>query len=302
MKKILFFSAAALLSVSVARGQANIAAARAQATLSTVNIRGVVINGAELGKIRYVQDNTGGISVYDNSLSTVNRGDSIAVTGPLTDYKALLEISTTTLGNPTPVTFTALGTGVAQTPSVITPAQFGENVEGRLIKFLNVQFTSTGTFSSATNYTMTDGANTFVARITSSVSNLFGTPIPTGNVNIVGIGSQFCSAGGACATGYQLLPRDLNDITASVTGINEASPESKRLSVYPNPSAGKINFNLGVEEQAVSTQITDITGKVVYSSKDNSTSIDVSNLTNGIYSIKVITQKNNYLSKFTVSK
>ncbi|MDX2431320.1 MAG: hypothetical protein QNK35_10320, partial [Bacteroides sp.] len=32
---------------------------------STVTISGVVINGDELGVIRYVQDPTGGIAVYD---------------------------------------------------------------------------------------------------------------------------------------------------------------------------------------------------------------------------------------------
>lgn len=305
MKKILFFSVATLLSVNVAKSQANIAAARSAAILSNVTVKGVVINGQELGYgIRYIQDNTGGIAVYSSgSFTAVNRGDSIQVNGPLTDYSALLEISTTTLGNPTPVTFTALGTGVIQTPSVITVPQFAEPVEGRLLKFTNctIGTTTLSTFGHKTNYVCTCPTGTMTIR-TFSFSNLFGTTVPTGSVDIVGVGSQYCFAGGACTTGYQLLPRDLNDITPHTVGIKEENNSSVNLSVYPNPTTHKINFTLANNEIVKSTQITDITGKVVYTSKENTNSVDVANLTNGIYNITVVTQNRSYKSKFSVSK
>lgn len=305
MKKSLLNVVIAFFAVSSSvNAQSNIAAARGAAILSNVTVKGVVINGPEMGVIRYLQDHTGGISAYSSGLSGTNRGDSIQVNGPLTDYKALLEISTTTLGNPTPVTFTALGTGVTQTPSVITAPQFGENVEGRLIKFVNVTFVSTGTFSNGVNYNMIDASsNAIIARVTSSLSNLMGTPIPTGPVNIVGVGSQFCAAGGTCATGYQLLPRDLNDITPySATGIKELNSNILNLSVYPNPTNSKINFKLLSNDIILSTQITDALGRVVYTSNDNNNVIDVNNLPNGIYNINVASQNNQYKSKFAISK
>lgn len=286
---------------ALSAGAQNIATVRTQAVNSTVIVKGVVINGAEMGTIRYVQDNSGGISVYDTGLSSVNRGDSIMVKGPMTDYKALLEISTTT-ANATPVTFTALGTGSTQTPSVITAAQFGENVEGRLIKFMGCTFGATGTFSTGINYTVTTTAGQFVARVTSTVSNLMGTPIPTTPVDIVGIGSQFCSSGGSCATGYQLALRDKFDITASMAGVHELSREAVELTVYPNPATNKLSFKLSPNEVVHSIVVTDVTGKVVLSSKENTTSIDVYGMNNGVYFLNVATQTATYRSKFNVSK
>lgn len=76
-----------------------ISSARLQPLGSTVTVRGVVTNGAELGKIRYFQDGTGGMAAYPGSGSaggfegSVTRGDSVEITGTLVDYHGLLEIS-----------------------------------------------------------------------------------------------------------------------------------------------------------------------------------------------------------------
>jgi hypothetical protein len=64
MKKITTLIFATLLSV-VGFSQADIAAARAQGVGSTVTITGVVNNGDELGPIRYIEDATGGLGLYD---------------------------------------------------------------------------------------------------------------------------------------------------------------------------------------------------------------------------------------------
>ncbi|MDP3557912.1 MAG: DUF5689 domain-containing protein [Bacteroidota bacterium] len=305
MKKNLLKIVIAFFTVTTVNAQSNIAAARTAPLLSTVIIKGVVLNGPELGIIRYIQDNTAGISAYSSSvLSGVNRGDSIQVSGPLIEFKNLLEISTTTAGNPAPVSFTALGTGVIPTPQSLTAAQFNESVEGELLKFVNCTFTSGGSFATGTNYTLNVGSGgQIVARITSSVSNLVGTAIPTGAVDIVGVGSQFCSSpASGCTVGYQLLPRDLADINPTLVGLSENSIKSINLSVYPNPAFNQINFKVLANEVVSSTIVTDVLGKVVYSSKENNNVVSVENFSNGIYTIEVLTQNNRYNSKFTVSK
>lgn len=300
MKTILLFCSLAFLTVT-SKAQ-TIAAARAQPTLSTVTVRGVVINGPEMGVIRYLQDNTGGIAAFNSGLSTLNRGDSVIINGPLTDYKALLEISTTTLGNPTPVTFTALGTGITQTPSVITVPNFNENVEGRLIKFTGCTFAATGTFSNNTNYTVTTSAGQFVARVTSTVSNLMGSTIPTGTVNIIGVGSQFCSTGGTCTTGYQLALRDINDITPVSIGINESTKEISNINVFPNPASTTIALKLENNQRIKSVSINDISGRNVLYTTENSAILDVSSLQNGIYTIVVTTNEKTSHGKFIIEK
>jgi hypothetical protein len=91
MKKILL--SILLISIKFSFAQMPIGTVRTQALSSTVTFRGKVLNGSELGIIRYVQDGTGGIGVYSSSIANVLRGDSIEVTGTLFDFNTLLEIS-----------------------------------------------------------------------------------------------------------------------------------------------------------------------------------------------------------------
>ena len=72
-----------LLSTSFFYAQ-DIANARTQSIGASVTISGIVTNGDELGPVRYIEDATAGIAVYDpTNLTGVDRGDSITVTGNL---------------------------------------------------------------------------------------------------------------------------------------------------------------------------------------------------------------------------
>ena len=76
--------------VSITSFSQDIATARSQGIGSTVTVSGIVTNGDELGIIRYIEDVTGGIAIYDlttnNYLNGAVRGDSITITGLLVDY------------------------------------------------------------------------------------------------------------------------------------------------------------------------------------------------------------------------
>ncbi len=190
------------------QAQITIAAARALPVGSSVTVKGLVINGSELGDIRYMQDNTGNIAAYHSSLlDDVQRGDSIEVSGPTDDYNALLEISPVSSvtiinsGNPLP------------DPAIVTCVSgFAEMYEAKLVTVNAATFTATGTFSTAgsgTNYDITDATGTSEIRVVTT-TNIDGTPIPVDEVYITGIMSQYAPGG---TGGYQLLPRDLGDIT-----------------------------------------------------------------------------------------
>ena len=208
MKKILLTLSILAATYFQISAQITIAEARALPAGTIVTVRGIALNGPELGDIRYIQDNTGNIPAYNGAiLDGVQRGDSIEVTGPLYNYNALLEISTATsvtvinTGNPVPA------------PTVVTSlAGFAEIYEAKLITINSALFTATGTFSTAgtgTNYDITDATGGGEARVLTS-TNIDGTPIPTDEVNITGIMSQYAPGG---TGGYQLLPRDLADIS-----------------------------------------------------------------------------------------
>jgi endonuclease I len=191
-------------------GQENIQDARNNYAIGqTVTVRGVATNGAELGAIRYMQDETGSIAVYGNNVFTnVGRGDSITVTGPLLDFNGLLELSPVTANNVTNHGNVGIPDAMAVPISLI-----GEDIESRLIKIENVTFVQTGTFAGNTNYNITDGIRTFQVRISNNTS-LVNTVIPTGPITVRGLVGQF-------QANYQILPRDINDIFTYVAPQQE---------------------------------------------------------------------------------
>jgi hypothetical protein len=296
MKKLLLSAVAFVVGINNMNSQ-TCAAARAAGVGANVTVRAVAINGQELGSIRYVQDVTGGIAAYGGNLSSINRGDSLVISGPLTEYYNLYEI--------TPATYVFISANATlPIPKIITPSQFGEAQEGQLIKILNCTFTgASGNFpATATNYTVTANSQTFAVR---SNTALGGTPIPTTPVDIIGVGSQFCGPinSSGCNTGYQLLPRNTNDFSAATqpTGIEEINRNTV-VSVFPNPATHTINFKLGNNEEATSVLVTDVLGKTIYVSKENINTIDVSSFNKGFYNLFISTGKNNFQSKFIVEK
>jgi phosphatidylserine/phosphatidylglycerophosphate/cardiolipin synthase-like enzyme len=176
-----------------------ISAARAMPLNSTVTVKGIVTNGSELGVIRYIEDGTAGIGVYSSTMTSVSRGDSVTVTGTLMDFNNLLEIS--------PVSsFTVNSTGnTLPNPQVLTPSQLGENNEGELVQINNVVFANAGnSFAGNTTYNFTASSQSGSIFVRNG-SPLVGQLIPSGQVTLIGILSQY-------QANYQVLPRDMNDI------------------------------------------------------------------------------------------
>ena len=190
----------------------NIASARTQTIGSTVTISGIITNGDELGPIRYIEDATAAIAAYDptNLVGTL-RGDSITVTGELVDYNGLLEIQ--------PVNnFSNHGTGYSINPQIITPLQIDENTESELVQIENVFISNGGSnFTQGTHNFSANGENGIL--YLRNGHPLIGSLIPAAPITLIGIASQYAPSG---IGGYQLLPRDANDIIFS-GGINMTS-------------------------------------------------------------------------------
>lgn len=208
MKKIILGIATLLLTMQASFAQ--ISVARTAPLGSSVTITGRVLNGSELGSIRYISDSTAAMAAYGANLSTVQRGDSVTVTGVLTEYYGLFEIQPVSSF----VIHGAVGTPAA---NIITPNQISEAYEGELVRIDNASFSAGGTnFAGNSNYTYSSNGQTGTVRVGNG-SPLVGTLIPTGIISIQGIMSQFCPPIGSsgCLTGYQLLPRDLSDMIAA---------------------------------------------------------------------------------------
>jgi len=189
----------------------------------TVWVRGVVTTSLEFGTpLVYFQDPTGGMVGYDAPFSAgVMRGDSVKVKGKVVQYSGLTEF--------TPVdSFTVLATGLTYSPITITCTQArenGENYEGRLIKINNITMVKTTAgvpatqwtvSASGTNYRIFSGADSCEIRIYST-TNIANTIIPPYPFSVTALMSQYKTTAPYFG-GYQILPRDLNDIVTSAGG------------------------------------------------------------------------------------
>jgi len=219
--------------------QTNIQQARQQSLGSLVTVNGIITNGAELGVIRFLQDTTAGIAVYDAALSTLNRGDSVSITGILTDYNGLLEINSVSNWN-----LISSGLAVPDAKPVTLPSGFNNNNEAQLLKLNAVHFTNNGTFStSSTNYTISDGSNTADVRIIGS-TNIGGTAIPSGNINLIGLLGEYNGT-------FQLQPRDLADFETSgpkvITALQQSNISTGGFTVsFETQDQGNTNFRYGL--------------------------------------------------------
>jgi len=202
MKKIILIVSVVAFTLGL-NAQTDIANARTFGLGQTVTVTGVVTNGAELGQIRYMQDNTAGIAGYGGPVTGAVRGDSVTITGPLVEFSGLLEVSTV-------ASMVNHGQAIVQpTPLQIPIPTVGEPLESQLIEIQNVTFTTTGAFAGGNSTVqVTDGTNLLDVRINGS-TNIAGTAIPTGPVTITALVGQY-------NTNYQIVPRDLNDIVPYV--------------------------------------------------------------------------------------
>ena len=204
MKKLLIITFLITGIFSFSHAQNTILEARQMGEGAVVTVKGIATNGAELGIIRYFQDETAGIAAYGSAVSVANRGDSISVTGTLKIYNQLLEIDPITN-----VTVLSTGNPVPE-PIVLTPAQISEPYEGQLVMVHDVLFNDAGqTFTGNKKYTFTANGETGYIYIKNG-QDFVGTIIPSAPVSLTALCSQFDYTNPN--QGYQLLPRDLNDI------------------------------------------------------------------------------------------
>jgi len=186
----------------------SIQTARTQGPGTQVTVRGIVTNGAELGKIRYMQDGTAGLAAYPGSGSmagfeaAVTTGDSIEVTGKLVDYFGLLEISPitsyTVIANNRPL----------PVPKYLNLSEISEAYESQIVGFECVVFTAGGgTFSSGA-YDVNDGDGNSAKVYVRPWHPLAGKAIPGTPVYLTTILSQY--------NDFQLLPRTQDDFNESL--------------------------------------------------------------------------------------
>jgi phosphatidylserine/phosphatidylglycerophosphate/cardiolipin synthase-like enzyme len=211
-----------LLSQNFLIGQSiSIQEARATALGATVTVRGLVTNGSEFGKTRHFQDGTGGLAAYPGTGSvsgfdtSVGVGDSIEITGVLTNFQGLLELSPIlnfdiiSSNNPLPE------------PIQISLDLLNEDYESQLVQLDCISFLAQGTFNGSGTYSIADenGNNSQIYLRTEN--DLQGTLVPEEPIHLTGVLSQFFD--------YQLLPRGQADISPQVCFFFTEIPDPNSL-------------------------------------------------------------------------
>ena len=231
-----------------------------------VSIRGIVTVSNQFGSPSYMQDNSGGISIFGSAFSNaVQPGDEVFVSGTITQFNGLNQLEL-------PILHSIISSGNIVEPVLATPSMLSgdgvggiENYEGRLIRVNGVLVTELNgsTFSNWAykNYMLTgsSSSDTVQLRIDND-TQIIGMVAPAGRFDAVGVLSQFKTALPYIG-GYQLMPRISADIISNGPIIEkfpeeiELTPNSITLDWSTiNPGTSRIrygittNYELGVVE------------------------------------------------------
>lgn len=243
-------------------------------------------------KTKWMQDQTGAIQIYDNSLllDDVHVGHEITnVVGHVMNYYGYAEIKP--ISSISPETDIEYFPTYVPAPQVITLEQLQDRdymteIQGQLVKLENVTFNETGTFEAPYRYTVTqDGATDSAIYFTSTYDTQVGTDIPTGAVDVVGVNMITAAYSAGFSTPrvecrYYVLPRDSHAI-----GI--AENENSTVSVYPNPFED--NITVEATEPVTTAVIYNVQGQVVASKavRMGANVVELNNLTSGIYMLRL---------------
>lgn len=204
----------------------SIANARSRNAGNKVTITGRVTVSNQLGSPAYIQDSTGGIPVFDFTLSnSVEIGDSIIVTGPIGIFNEQKQISGAGISFIKPDSSIRI-----IEPKTIAITELAEN-EGLLVTVQQVEMVNKSfVFYPQSTELISNGAVQADFRIDGD-TNIPGLTKPQGLVDITGVVGRF-------RTNAQLLPRFGEDIPGAV------EPQNPADSIPSNNTFDVVTWNL----------------------------------------------------------
>ena len=191
----------------------NVAALRSASITGFYKLTGeaVLTYQSTAGKVKYIQDASGAIVIYDGSAIITTSyavGDGIKnIYCTLSLFNGMLELI------PYSDPGTAFSTGNIVTPVVTTLASLTVNDQAKLVKVINTTITGTGNFlyaTNGTNYPLTDPSGSGLMRTAYSDLNYLNTAIPAVAQDMTGVILVNTSYS---ATIPLLIPRSSADFT-----------------------------------------------------------------------------------------
>lgn len=189
-----------------------------------VSIEGLVTSGTELGSAgpAYIEDGTAGVAFYFWPMPFAT-GDYVELTAWIVFYNGLIELTEdpVTLNPPT---WTILSSGNPVEPNVITIPDMNDDNEGKLVKFECVYFPEAdGVVTFSYTHEFIDGEGNSGTLYVDTSTDVDGSIIPTGWVDLTGCHGQYDNAGPSYCEGYQVIPRSTADIEYSPSPTDDAT-------------------------------------------------------------------------------
>lgn len=286
----------------------------------TVTVAGVVTSvnfGSATAPGYYITDGTAGMYLY--KAPVLNLGDSVEVTGDISIYNGLTEI---TVKNSKLLKTNAF----VPAPIELTIPEFlklSEYYESQLLRIKNIKLKVGSTWptaaTTATGWNVryvdaTDETSYLDVRvlkslgfyqISDSLKNLYTTKI----LDVIGLMSQYTTTGKG---GYQLLPRTTNDFIVKdpVSQVVKANLEEKVVYNYPNPFNPVTNISFKLNNISnVTLKVYDATGRLIANlvngtmeSGIHTVQFDGNNLNSGVYFYELNINGKKYTNKMLLMK
>jgi predicted extracellular nuclease len=234
----------------------------------------VVMTGGIVTAVRndgryWIQNGTGpwkGVYVYHQPTTPVQLGDSVVFSATVVEYFNLTELSF--INN-----FEVVSSGNFFMATVINSGDLNsEAYEGCLVRVNNANCT-TG-LNNFNEWVVNDGSGN--AKIDDFL--YMYTPTVGTAYNVTGVVDFGFSE-------YKILPRDANDVSVAIVGVNEF--DAATVSIYPIPAQETLNieFATGIVRDVI---ITDASGKQIERFNSNGISrVNVANYAPGVYFVNV---------------
>ncbi|MCQ2286353.1 MAG: T9SS type A sorting domain-containing protein [Bacteroidales bacterium] len=233
-----------------------------------------------------IQDASAAILVFDQQgdfISLLNKGATITnLIGTITSYYGMLAfIPTKDIEVVDDYADESQVQALEITMAQLADADFMKEHQSELV-YLKGTITSTGSFAAKEYYQVSDEVVTDSAIFTLyRDADYIGSAIPNFKTSINGF--VYLTYGK-----YYIVPRNMNDIT-SIESVNEI-----KVNVYPNPVVNELHFD-GINPTMV--EVYDVLGNKVASYNNVKNTISTSNLTNGTYFVRFITNEGNAVTK-----
>jgi PKD repeat protein len=111
-----------------------------------------------------------------------------------------------------------------------------------------------------------------------------------------GCNNMYCDSIGENGVVFKQAGFTINIISPFGVGIENETTLKSANNIYPNPTSSQLTIKTELEINEIN--IIEITGKVIKTIKQNTTSLNVADLPSGIYFIKLITNNNTITKKF----